>query len=102
MKQYLKLGFAVAILTLAAGCSTSMVAPLPAPQSYMLDSNSYKALGRVSVVVQFENYDNMGVYEALVKAAKKVGGNDVINIYIDTVEGSSKAYHASGLAIKHK
>lgn len=104
MKQYLKLGFAVAILSLAVGCSTSMVIPVPTvtQQFNQLDSSSFKALGRVSVAVPVENYDKLGVYEALLKAAKKIGGNDIINIYIDEVHGNSNEYHASALAIKHR
>lgn len=97
-----------------AGCATTVIPELFQPyQVGYPPAGTYQVIGRVGITVDVKQSAQItkGVYELLLDKAKSLGGDDIINIYVDhnnfyqdSLFGTSLTkveVNASGLAIKY-
>lgn len=97
-----------------SGCATTVIPELFQPnQVGYPPAGTYQVVGRIGITVDVKQSSQLskGIYELLLDKAKSMGGDDIINIYVDhnnhyqdSLFGTSLTkveVNASGLAIKY-
>lgn len=110
----ISLFFIALAFTFISGCATTVIPELFQPnQVGYPPAGTYQVIGRVGITVDVKQSSqiNKGIYEMLLDKSKALGGDDIINIYVDhnnhyqdSLFGTSLSkveVNASGLAIKY-